>query len=338
MRVLGCPVSNHTCACNCQIDSWHFDKFYKIISRVGKGATSTVYRGFDLLNDSPIAIKVIPKCKLTSSTHIEYLKSEISILSKMSHKNIIQLVDEKEDPHFVYIITEFCEKGSLQNFMRSHKNGIPVYSALLILQQILFGLQHIHEKWISHRDLKPGNILLTANGIVKLADFGRSIQMEKATVKQVARLVGTLEYCSPELIQRKKCLLDPRKNDMWACGVIFYEMLTGHPLFYGRNASEVIIRIINCNAKELLRSKQLCFLPQEVKAILFGMLQKTVRIRINVNEALEMVKTAILRYRVDHHKLGLCSYHAPFPKDLRRTVSEPVTNVKIVKEDSSAGK
>jgi serine/threonine protein kinase len=184
------------------------------------------------------AIKIIRKSLVSPIIPLKVLFREIMIHKTLIHPNIVRLVDHYEDISKIYIVLEFVEKGSLFDLIR-RKIKLLETEACGIFVQICVGLNYLHQKNIIHRDIKPENLLISKDGIVKISDFGWSAQ---ASDKKTT-FCGTLDYMSPEMINSRPYT---EKLDIWALGVLLYEMMHGYPPYKAKTPKE-LDRMISSN-------------------------------------------------------------------------------------------
>lgn len=197
-----------------------------IINRksIGKGSYSKVYRGYHKETKVQIAMKKILFNKLHSNIKDKVI-SEINILQKMNHNNIIKLYEYKFDGDYIVLITEFCKDGDIGTWMKSHHSKEEIED---IIKQITKGVKYLHNNNILHRDIKPENILLD-NGIVKICDFGFSIII-KENLQMFSTICGTPLFMSPELLFLKPYTI---KSEIWSLGILYFMILYHiHP--YGK--------------------------------------------------------------------------------------------------------
>ena len=218
----------------------HRVSHYEILERIGAGGMGTVYRAHDTRLDRVVALKFLPAHLSALPDAREQLLAEARAAAALEHPNICTVyeIGESEDGR-PFIAMALCEGETLQDRLR--RGPVPPEEAVDIAAQIARGLKAAHARGIVHRDVKPGNVMLTAEGTVKLLDFGLAKAANVALTRPGAT-PGTIAYMSPE--QARGDLLDPR-TDLWSLGVVLYEMLTGVRPFRGGNDRAVIQAILH---------------------------------------------------------------------------------------------
>jgi predicted Ser/Thr protein kinase len=220
---------------------------YRVEGGIGRGGMGTVYLARQLSLGRPVAIKVLPLDLAREEQFLERFHREADALSRLSHPNIVAVFDRGEIDSQPYLVMEFVEGASLRDAMRS--GPLPVAEAFRVLSAVLTALDHAHEKGIVHRDIKPENILLSKDGVVKVADFGLSRLLGPDDTTRLTRtqlVLGTYEYMAPE--QREHAREADPRSDLYAAGVVLYEMLAGE-LPIGRFALPSRLRPRECDAR-----------------------------------------------------------------------------------------
>lgn len=219
---------------------------YEIVAPIGKGGMGEVYQARDTRLDRPVAIKV------SAAKFSERFASEARAIAALNHPNICTLYDVGRD----YLVMELVEGPTLAD--RLKEGPLPPAEALRVARQIAGALEAAHEKSIIHRDLKPANVKINPDGLVKVLDFGLAKAMEPRDsdadltasptltleATRAGMILGTAGYMSPEQARGKPI---DRRADIWAFGVVFYEMLTGHATFEGETVSDTMAAVLRAD-------------------------------------------------------------------------------------------
>ncbi len=209
-------------------DYWEFSnfRFNKTYDLIGKGTYGNVYLSHNKIDNKPYAIKLIEKKNLSLlNCPIELIYNEISIQIQINHPNITKLFSYYENEENIYMILEYSNKGSLYTLIRK-KKYLKENETFHYFIQVLNAVNFLHENNFIHRDIKPENILLNDKNIIKLCDFGWCVKLENNEKKNT--ICGTYEYMSPELIKNENYDFNV---DIWALGILLYEMLHGKSPF-----------------------------------------------------------------------------------------------------------
>ncbi len=213
------------------------DGRYEIQDIIGVGGMAIVYKAYDSIDDRTVAIKILKEEFLAKEEFRRRFKNESKAIAILSHPNIVKVYDVSFGDRLQYIVMEHVEGITLKEYIE--QCGVVNWNeALFFVIQILRALQHAHDKGIVHRDIKPQNIMLLDNGLIKVTDFGiaRFSRGETRTITEKA--IGSVHYISPE--QAKGQLTD-EKADIYSIGVVLYEMLTGRLPFDADNAVSVAL-------------------------------------------------------------------------------------------------
>jgi serine/threonine protein kinase len=217
-------------------------KDFKIGALLGKGRFGNVYKAREVSTNYTVALKVLQKDDLIKSGCETQLRREIEIQSELCHPNILRLFGFFYDETRIYLILEYAPGGELYRYMDSLGGQFPEREAARYIYDIASALRHCHSKRIIHRDLKPENLLLDENCNVKIADFGWSVHAVSSSRRTT--VCGTLDFLAPELCQRKQY---DRNVDLWALGILLFEMLYGSPPFQASGKQETMNRIKDVN-------------------------------------------------------------------------------------------
>jgi len=220
-------------------------KHYQILELVATGGTAVLYRAIQTSLDRVVAVKKLHHHLTTDENFTRRFILEAKAAASLDHENIVKIIDFGVDDGTYMMVMEFIEGESFRDILDKWKQ-LPVNLALAVCHQICTGLEHAHAKGIIHRDIKPGNVMLTRMGRVKITDFGLA-KLAQGQVQQTAAnsILGTPLYMSPE--QAFGETVDQR-SDLFSLGTVLYETLTGHQPFEGDNYMGVIQNIIHQNA------------------------------------------------------------------------------------------
>ncbi len=199
---------------------------YRVESVLGRGGMGTVYRALQISLGRAVALKILPEDLVGNAQFLDRFEREAGILSKLNHPNIVTVFDRGTVDGRPYLVMEYVEGTTLREVLR--KGPLPAVDALRIVSSVLSALDHAHRHGIIHRDVKPENVLLSLGTLVKVADFGLSRLVgpeEQTRLTRTHLLLGTFEYMAPE--QRERARDADSRSDLYATGVVFYEMLTG---------------------------------------------------------------------------------------------------------------
>jgi serine/threonine-protein kinase len=202
---------------------------YEIKSHLGEGGMGTVYRASDSILNRDVALKMLHTPLLQQPLFLERFKKEARVLAQLLHPNIAVIYNMIEQDNNHFMVMEFVEGKNLDALLRQYKT-LSYKIVVPVIFQALEGLGHAHKKNIFHRDIKPSNLILKSDGTVKLMDFGIAMVAGEQRMTQVNRVIGTVEYLAPELIQGKEPSI---ATDLYAMGVAMYELLTGKLPFEG---------------------------------------------------------------------------------------------------------
>jgi serine/threonine-protein kinase len=216
---------------------------YELVAELGKGAMGTVYKAHDPLLDRTIAIKTI-NISGDAPELAEYearFYQEAKVAGRLNHRNIITIYDVATSDDMPYLAMELLEGYELGRLLGSGQ-PLPVAHALDIAAQVADGLAYAHAHGVVHRDIKPANIMVTPDGLVKIADFGIARMRSADRGGEYPTVLGSPRYMSPEQVLRKRA---EQRSDIFSLGVVLYEMLTGAPPFMGADLNAIVFQIVN---------------------------------------------------------------------------------------------
>lgn len=214
---------------------------YELLDKIGDGGMAVVYKGRDKLLNRFIAVKILRPEFTKDATFVENFKRESQAAAGLSHPNIVGVYDVGREGNINYIVMELIE-GRTLNDVIAEEAPMDYRKVIDITKQVASALRVAHKNKIIHRDVKPHNIMLTNDGVVKLADFGIARAVNDATLSTGSKIIGSVHYFSPE--QARGNYVDER-SDIYSLGIVMYEMLTGKVPFDGDNPVTVALKHIN---------------------------------------------------------------------------------------------
>ncbi|CDH56860.1 aurora kinase a [Lichtheimia corymbifera JMRC:FSU:9682] len=203
--------------------AWTIEDF-EVGKHLGNGRFGTVYLAKEKSSEQLVALKIIKKQEMEANKIVSFLQREVEIQGHLRHPNILRLYGYFHDEQNVYIVLEYAEKGALNNMIQEH-SCLSEKSAAKLMLQVISALKYLHALRVIHRDIKPENLLVDWKGRLKLADFGWAVHDPWPRRRTFC---GTLDYLSPEMVENKT---HDERVDVWAIGILCYEMLVGYPPF-----------------------------------------------------------------------------------------------------------
>jgi eukaryotic-like serine/threonine-protein kinase len=204
---------------------------YRLEERVARGGMSTVYTATDLRLHRTVAVKIMADHLVHDPTFVDRFTREARAAAMLSHTNVVSVSDQGSDQGMVFLVMELVRGRTLRDLLQA-RGRLTVGEAFAVLEPVLAGLTAAHRAGIVHRDIKPENVLIGIDGVVKVADFGlaRAVAGTGQTSVTGGMLIGTVAYLSPEQLERGRA---DARSDIYAAGIVLYEMLTGAPPFAG---------------------------------------------------------------------------------------------------------
>ena len=212
---------------------------YRIIKQIGRGGMADVYLAKDLILDGEeVAVKVLRTNYQTDPIAVARFQREARAMADLDHPHIVRITDIGEEDGQQYLAMEYVAGLDLKRYIKEHY-PLSNEEAVRIMGQILLAMRLAHTRGIVHRDLKPQNILLTPDGTAKVTDFGIAVAFAETSLTQTNSMLGSVHYLSPEQARGSKATF---QSDIYAMGIIFYEMLTGHIPYDGDSAVTIALQ------------------------------------------------------------------------------------------------
>ncbi len=273
---------------------------YQVIKSIGEGGMANVYLAYDTILDRNVAVKVLRGDLANDEKFVRRFQREALAASSLSNPNIVEVYDVGEDNGEYYIVMEYIEGRHLKQLLKK-RGKLTVREAVDIVMQITDGLSVAHDSYIIHRDIKPQNIMILENGLVKITDFGIAMAMNSTQLTQTNSVMGSVHYLPPEQASGKGATL---QSDIYSIGILFYELLTGKLPFKGDNAVEIALK----HLKEPLPSvrEEDPDIPQSVENIIIKATAKNPKNRYSdAREMHEDLKTCLEPERINEPKIKL---------------------------------
>ena len=271
---------------------------YVIKKLIGEGGMANVYLGYDTILERDVAVKVLRGDLSDDEKFIRRFKREAQSASLLSHPNIVQIYDVGEDDGNFYIVMEYVNGSTLKQLIKK-RGHLSIPEVIDITGQLTDGLAHAHDSYIIHRDIKPQNIMILDDGMVKITDFGIAMALNASELTQTNSVMGSVHYLPPEQAAGKGSTI---KSDIYSIGILMYEMLAGTMPFRGETAVEIALKHI----KEPMPSvrKVNPKVPQSLENVILKATAKNPKNRYNnVRELYDDLKTTMSPERADEKRI-----------------------------------
>ena len=298
---------------------------YQIIRTIGEGGMANVYLAHDLILDRNVAVKILRGDLADDEKFVRRFQREAIAASSLSHPNIVEMYDVGEDDGKYYIVMEYVEGKTLKNLIKK-RGGLTLPEVIDIMTQLTSAIACAHDSNIIHRDIKPQNVLIKEDGLVKITDFGIAMALNSNELTQTNSVMGSVHYLPPEQANGKGATV---KSDIYSLGIVMFELLTGQLPFKGDNAVEIAIKQMKnqipsvCNINSLI--------PQSVENIILKACAKNPKNRYaNVVEMYNDIETCLDEDRKDEKRYV---YQYSETDDLENT--KELKNIKQLTEEKS---
>ena len=304
---------------------------YQIIKSIGEGGMANVYLAYDVILDRNVAVKVLRGDLASDEKFVRRFQREALSASSLSNPNIVEVYDVGEDNGEYYIVMEYVEGRHLKSLLKK-RGKLTVPEVIDITLQITNGLSVAHDSYIIHRDIKPQNILILDNGMIKITDFGIAVAMNSTQLTQTNSVMGSVHYLPPEQASGKGATL---QSDIYSIGILMYELLTGKLPFKGDNAVEIALKHLKddmpCIRDEYPN------IPQSVENIILKATAKNPKNRYNdAREMYEDLKTCLDESRENELKITF-KYPENDYDDVKKVKNIKVDKNKNLEKNSKEG-
>jgi serine/threonine protein kinase/beta-lactam-binding protein with PASTA domain len=291
---------------------------YKVLEMIGGGGMANVYLAHDIILDRDVAVKMLRLDFANDEDFIRRFHREAQSATSLAHPNIVNIYDVGEENDLYYIVMEYVEGQTLKQYIQQN-SSLRVENAIGIMRQLTSAISHAHQNHIIHRDIKPQNILIDADGNVKITDFGIALALSATSMTQTNSVLGSVHYLSPE---QARGGMANRKSDIYSLGIVMFELLTGRLPFSGESAVSIALKHLQSETPSVRRWNPA--IPQSVENIVLKATAKDPFHRYNnVEEMEEDLRTALDLERLHESKFVI-------PLDNEATKAIPIiTNDRI---------
>lgn len=273
---------------------------YKIVRTIGGGGMAHVYLARDMILDRDVAIKVLRFDFAGEDEFLRRFQREAQAASSLAHPNIVSIYDIGEEENIHFIVMEYVDGMTLKEFIQQY-SPLPYEKVIDIMKQMTAAVAFAHQHSIIHRDVKPHNMLIDHDGTVKMTDFGIAMAMSATSITQTNAVLGSVHYISPE---QARGGMATKKSDIYALGIVMYELLTGELPFSGETAVSIALKHLQSETPSV---KQLYpGIPQSIENIVMRATAKDPFHRYTSAEEMEHdLATALEEYRVNEKKFTI---------------------------------
>jgi len=294
---------------------------YQIVKTIGEGGMANVYLAWDVILERNVAVKVLRGDLSTDEKFVRRFQREALSASSLSHPNVVEVYDVGEDQDLFYIVMEYIDGKHLKQLLKK-RGTLTLQEVIDIMLQVTDGLAAAHDSYIIHRDIKPQNIMILENGLLKITDFGIAMALNGTQLTQTNSVMGSVHYLPPEQASGKGSTI---QSDVYSLGILMYELLSGTLPYRGDNPVEIALK----HLKDPLPSikKSIPDLPQAIENIVLRSAAKNPKNRYaDAREMHDDLMTCLDESRANEEP-----YVYPYPD----SDSDAVKKEKNVKEEVS---
>ena len=268
---------------------------YRILKSIGRGGMADVYLANDLILDNErVAIKVLRTNYQTDQVAVARFQREARAMAELSHPNIVAIRDIGEEDGQQFLVMEYVDGSDLKKYIQDHA-PLSNQDVVRIMGEVLSAMTLAHQKGIIHRDLKPQNVLLTKDGRAKVTDFGIAVAFAETSLTQTNSMLGSVHYLSPEQARGSKATI---QSDIYAMGIMLFEMLTGHIPYDGDSAVTIALQHFQKPLPSILAENR--NVPQALENVVIRATAKKLENRYN--STLEMSRDLVTSLHPSHSR------------------------------------
>lgn len=300
---------------------------YEIIRVIGEGGMANVYLANDTILNRKVAVKVLRGDLATDEKFVRRFQREALSASSLNHPNIVEMYDVGEDDGNFYIVMEYVDGKNLKQLIK-RRTKLSLTEVVDIMKQLTDGIAHAHDSFIIHRDIKPQNMLILDNGLVKITDFGIAVALNSTQLTQTNSVMGSVHYLPPEQAAGKGATF---KSDIYSLGIMMYELITGKLPFRGENAVEIALKQMKEPIPSIKEDNN--EIPQSVENIVLKACAKNPKNRYDTaREMYNDLCTCLDESRKNEPKLA---YNYPEFDDAAKAVKEETKEINKVNNEGS---
>ena len=298
---------------------------YQIIRSIGEGGMANVYLAHDMILDRDVAVKILRGDLADDEKFVRRFQREAIAASSLSHPNIVEMYDVGEDNGKYYIVMEYVEGKTLKSLIKK-RGALTLPEVIDIMLQLTSAISCAHDSNIIHRDIKPQNVLIKEDGIVKITDFGIAMALNSNELTQTNSVMGSVHYLPPEQANGKGATL---KSDIYSLGIVMFELLTGKLPFRGENAVEIAIKQMKNQIPSVCSINE--NIPQSVENVILKACAKNPKNRYNtVKEMYADIETCL-----DEDRLEEKRYVYPYSETEEIEDTKEVKTIKEVEKQET---
>lgn len=300
---------------------------YEIIRVIGEGGMANVYLANDTILNRKVAVKVLRGDLANDEKFVRRFQREALSASSLNHPNIVEMYDVGEDDGNFYIVMEYVDGKNLKQLIK-RRTKLSLTEVVDIMKQLTDGISHAHDSFIIHRDIKPQNMLILDNGLVKITDFGIAVALNSTQLTQTNSVMGSVHYLPPEQAAGKGATF---KSDIYSLGIMMYELITGKLPFRGENAVEIALKQMKGPIPSIREDNN--EIPQAVENIVLKACAKNPKNRYDTaREMYNDLCTCLDEERKNEPKLV---YKYPEFDETTKAVKEEVKEINEVNKEES---